>query len=58
MSNPKMESRKIKKITKSIPKHYVFFCYCCALKYLAAANFLIGSSESFENGRGFWRMRP
>jgi hypothetical protein len=44
-------------MTKSLPKHYVFYC-CCALKYHAAANFLIGSRESFENGRGFWRMWP
>jgi hypothetical protein len=43
-------------MTKSLPKHYVFFCFfhcCCALKYHLAANFLIGSRESFENGRWF-----
>jgi hypothetical protein len=50
MFNPKMERRN-KKMTKSLPKHY-FYC-CCALKYHAAANFLIGGQESFENGRGF-----
>jgi hypothetical protein len=27
--------------------------YCCALKYHAAANFLICGRESFENFRGF-----
>jgi hypothetical protein len=60
MFNPKMESRH-KKMTKSLPKHYVlffiFYC-CCALKYPAAANFLIGGRESFENGSGFWQMWP
>jgi hypothetical protein len=47
-------------MTKSLPKHYVFFVvfYCYALKYQAAANFFIGGRESFENGRGFWRMWP
>jgi len=44
-------------MTKSLHKHYVFcfFYCCCALKYHAAANFLIGCRESLENGRGFWR---
>jgi hypothetical protein len=58
--NPKKESRK--KMTKSLPKHYAFqfFYCCCALKYHAAANFLTGGRESFENGRGlvFARMWP
>jgi hypothetical protein len=51
---------EIKKMTKSLPKHYVFLVFycCCALKYHAAANFLIGGRESFENGRGFWQMWP
>jgi hypothetical protein len=42
-------------MTKSLPKQYVFFVFycCCALKYHAAANFWIGSRESFENGRWF-----
>jgi hypothetical protein len=40
-------------MTKSLPKHYVFFYCCCALKYHAAAKFFTGGSESFENGRGF-----
>jgi hypothetical protein len=31
---------------------FVFYC-CCALKYHAAANFLIGGRESFENVCGF-----
>ncbi len=49
-----MESKNIK-MTKSLPKHYVFFVFycCCALKYHAAANFLIGGRESLKNGRGF-----
>jgi hypothetical protein len=34
---------------------FVFYC-CCALKYHAAANFLIGGRERFTNGRGFWGM--
>ncbi len=47
----------MKKITKSLHKHYVFLVFycCCALKYHAAGNFLIGCRESLENGRGFWR---
>jgi len=34
-------------MTKSLPKHYVFFVFycCCALKYHAAAEFLIGGRE-------------
>jgi hypothetical protein len=52
-----MESRN-KKMTKSLPKHCVFFYCGCALKYHAGANFLIGGHESFENGRGFWQMWP
>jgi hypothetical protein len=64
MFNPKIESRN-KKVTKSLPKYYVFFVfYCfCALKYHAHNhNFLKGrpkgGRESFKNGRGFWRMWP
>jgi hypothetical protein len=34
------------------------FLLFCALKYHAAANILICGRESFENGRGFWRMLP
>jgi hypothetical protein len=59
MFNQKMESRN-KKITKSLSQTLCFFVYycCCALKYNAAANFLIDGRESFENGRSFWRMWP
>jgi hypothetical protein len=42
-------------MTKSLPKHYVFLAFycCCALKYHAGVNILIGGRESFENGRWF-----
>ncbi len=42
-------------MTKSFPYPYVFlfFYCCCALKYHAAAKFLIGGRENCENGRGF-----
>jgi hypothetical protein len=43
MFNPKMESRN-RKVTKSLSKYNVFFCFC-ALKYHAAANFLIGAPK-------------
>jgi hypothetical protein len=53
MFNPKMEARN-KKMTKSLPKHYVFLVFncCCALKYYAVAKLLLGGRISFENGRG------
>ena len=37
-------------MTKPLPKHYIFFVFycCCALKYHAAANFLIGGRESLK----------
>jgi hypothetical protein len=59
MFNPKMEARN-KKMTKSLPKHYVFLVFncCCALKYYAVAKLLLGGRISFENGRGFWQMWP
>ncbi len=45
MFNPKMESRN-KKISKSLPKPYVSFVYCCcALKYHGAVKCLIGGHE-------------
>jgi hypothetical protein len=57
MFNTKMESRNEK---KSLPKHYVFFVFFCGcvLKNHAGAIFFICGSESFENGRDFWRMWP
>jgi hypothetical protein len=49
-----MESRNKKndKIPPQTLCFFVFYC-CCALNFHAAANFLIGGRESFENGRGF-----
>ncbi len=50
---------RAEKNDKIPPQTLCFFCHCCcALKYHAAANFFIGGRESFEKGRGFWRMWP
>jgi hypothetical protein len=49
---------EIKKWQNPSPNIMFFVFYCCALKYHAAGNLLIGGRESFENGPGFWRMWP
>jgi hypothetical protein len=47
---------EIKKWQNPFPNiMFFYFIFCCCVKY-HAANFLIGGCDSFENGRGFWRM--
>jgi hypothetical protein len=56
MFYPKMESRNTKNTLQNPSPNIMFFCFLlfCALKYHAAANFLIGGCASSENvRRGF-----
>ena len=56
--NQKMESKN-KKMTKSLPKHYVFFVLLLlCFEISCSSKLLIGGRESFENDRGFWWMWP
>jgi len=49
-----MESKN-KKMTKSLPKHYVFFVLLLlCFEISCSSKLLIGGRESFENDRGFW----